>query len=148
MSPKGRQLARAGTSTTERSAPLRWGPDFNRRISELATLKDGWYDGDGIAFDPQSLSRLRSVIDEMLTAHDIPAPYLYPTPQGEINAEWTLGDWEVEITFDRAMAKPTALATNSRTREKEEIEVALDAASAASRLGSFVERHRTPGLAS
>jgi len=70
--------------------------DIDRRIAELALLKDGWMDGQGSALDPE---RLRLAGTQFRTRLDptLPPPFLYPTPEGDVRAEWSLEAAEVSI---------------------------------------------------
>ena len=75
--------------------------DIPIRLIELSFLKDGWLDGKGKAPDKKGLEWLTSVFD-MNYGSDLPLPYLYPTPEGGIQAEWTLNSWEVSLEIDLA----------------------------------------------
>ena len=58
-----------------------------KRLDELAELKDGWLDGDGLALDADQLA----LISERFEAHfpeNIPLPAMAPTPSGHILLEW------------------------------------------------------------
>jgi hypothetical protein len=70
--------------------------DIETRLEELAQLQDGWLDGKGRALDRASLIRLAQAFDERFGT-DLPLPHLYPTPEGGVQAEWTLGRWEVSL---------------------------------------------------
>lgn len=94
--------------------------DIETRLEELAKLEDGWLDGKGGALDRASLIRLTQVFDEGFSP-DLPLPYLYPTPEGGVQAEWTLGDWEVslEIALPSLVAEYQAVhMATAETREK------------------------------
>ena len=82
------------------------------RLEELTLLQDGWLDGKGRALDRASLTRLAQAFDEGLSP-DLPLPHLYPTPEGRVQAEWTLGRWEVslEITLPSLAADYQAVDT-------------------------------------
>ena len=52
---------------------------------------------------------------------DLPLPHLYPTPEGGVQAEWTLGSWEIslEITLSSLAADYQAVHTaTGETREQ------------------------------
>lgn len=68
-------------------------------INELKQLSDGWLDGKGLAPLAQSLDWLS---DELRTRYhdDLPAPFIYPTPEGGVQLEWTLGDIEASLEID------------------------------------------------
>ena len=72
--------------------------DIETRLEELALLKDGWLDGKGKALDQGSLKRLALAMERWFDA-DLPLPYLYPTPEGGVQAEWSLGQAEVSLEF-------------------------------------------------
>jgi hypothetical protein len=94
--------------------------DIEIRLEELALLQDGWLDGKGRALDRASLIRLAQAFDEGFRP-DLPLPYLYPTPEGGVQAEWTLGLWEVslEIALPNWVAEYQAVHTISgETREQ------------------------------
>ena len=94
--------------------------DIETRLEELAQLQDGWLDGKGRAPDRASLIRLAQAFDEGFSP-DLSLPYLYPTPEGGVQAEWTLGRWEVslEITLPTLNADYQAVHTaTGETREQ------------------------------
>lgn len=94
--------------------------DIETRLEELAQLQDGWLDGKGRAPDRASLIRLAQAFDERFGA-DLPLPHLYPTPEGGVQAEWTLGAWEVslEIALPGLAADYQAVHTaTGETREQ------------------------------
>ena len=69
------------------------------QLDELRRLRDGWLDEDGIAPSGGGLDWL----SERLARHyppDAPAPYIYPTPDGGVQAEWTLGRREISLCID------------------------------------------------
>ena len=94
--------------------------DIETRLEELAQLQDGWLDGKGRALDEASLVSLAQAFDERFSP-DLPLPYLYPTPEGGVQAEWTLGSWEVslEVTLPSLAADYQAVHTaTGETREQ------------------------------
>lgn len=68
------------------------------RFTVLAQLPDGWLDGDGRALDSSSLRSLAQGFSERLLV-TLPLPYLYPTPESGVQAEWSHLDWEVSLTI-------------------------------------------------
>jgi hypothetical protein len=75
-------------------------PDFKKRLTEFLTYKEGWLDGKGHKFEAQDLEKIKNWLDPLLQESDLPAPFLYPSPDKEIIAEWSLGFWEVACVFD------------------------------------------------
>jgi hypothetical protein len=114
---------RKGFESVEHITPL--DPlDIETRLEELAQLRDGWLDGKGRAPERAALLRLAQAFDEHY-APDLQLPYLYPTAGGGVQAEWTLGAWEVslEITLPAMAAQYQAL--HLKTGESRELDLTL-----------------------
>ena len=65
--------------------------DIREQISNLGNLQDGWFEGTGKACDPKGLANLA----EQLVSHyplDAPELRLYPTGDGNVQAEWWIGN--------------------------------------------------------
>ncbi|UOA08481.1 hypothetical protein [Methylobacter sp. S3L5C] len=88
--------------------------DVDERLDELAKLEDGWLDGKGVALNPENLLWLGKSFESKFDA-DLPLPYLYPTSDGNIQAEWPIGNWEasIEINLDKKCAEWQALNLKS-----------------------------------
>lgn len=73
--------------------------DVPARLDELRLLQDGWLDGQGSAPRPDGLDWLS---DEFTQGYpeDLPLPFVYPTPEGGIRLEWSLGPNEVTLDID------------------------------------------------
>lgn len=80
--------------------------DIKRRLTELRDLKDGWADGMqnvrdwgsgfGKAPSQDGLDWLAAQF-ERFYPNDAPRPRIYPTPEGGVQVEWSLGDLEIDI---------------------------------------------------
>ena len=79
--------------------------DVAARMEELAELKDGWLDGKGHVPERSALDWLARAF-EVNFDPDLPLPYLYPTAEGGVQAEWSAGGWEV--TLDINLSNKTA----------------------------------------
>lgn len=73
--------------------------DIETRLEELAQLEDGWLDGKGQGLEQTTLNGLAKAFDEYFDPA-LPLPYLYPTPEGGVQAEWTMGSWEVSLEIN------------------------------------------------
>ncbi|MDF7759044.1 hypothetical protein PU683_05800 [Kosakonia cowanii] len=73
--------------------------DVFARIEELSILENGWLDGKGLAPEREFLKWLS---DCFSTAYDesLPWPYLFPTPEGGVLAEWDLANNDVSLEID------------------------------------------------
>jgi hypothetical protein len=73
--------------------------DVGARLDELKLLKEGWLNGQGASLDPQGLTWLTDTWD-WFCPDTIPLPCLYPTPNGNIQAEWSLGKFNISLEID------------------------------------------------
>lgn len=64
-------------------------------LSELKDLRAGWLDGEGEPVSRRALIEMRRLLDEI--GQQLPLPRLYPTPDGGVRAEWTIGRRELSI---------------------------------------------------
>ena len=95
------------------------------RLETLAKLEEGWLDGKGYAPDKTQLAWLSTAFD---TFYDpgLPLPYLYPTAEGGVQAEWSLGDWEISLEIDLAgqVAEWQALNLNTQACRDDNLNLA------------------------
>jgi len=73
--------------------------DIGVRIDELKLLKEGWLDGKGVPPARQGLDWLEKSFDVLYPA-DVALPYLFPTPEGRVLAEWSLPPWAPSVEID------------------------------------------------
>lgn len=100
--------------------------DIETRLEELALLQDGWLDGKGLALNQDALHDLARAFDEHFSP-DLGLPYLYPTPEGGVQAEWELGQWEVSLEITLPSMSAEYQAVNLTTSESHELELSLAA---------------------
>lgn len=84
--------------------------DCGERLAEIAELKDGWYDGEGKAFDKCRLAKLAELFHTNYSLEQ--QPYLYPTPDGTIQAEWDVGRWRVSLEIEPSSMQGDYYALN------------------------------------
>ncbi len=70
--------------------------DVPARLDEFRSLKNGWLEGKGLPPSHTGLEWLSLSFDH-LYPEDLSLPYLYPTEDGGIRAEWSLGMSEVSL---------------------------------------------------
>lgn len=77
-------------------------PDVGARLDEFRNLRDGWLEDGGKAPSHGGLDWLRGVF-ERYYPKDLPQPHTYPTPEGGISLEWTMGrlDVDIEVNLER-----------------------------------------------
>ena len=73
--------------------------DIAVRVDELRGLKRGWFDGKGDSLDPQHLDWIVGAFKNFYP-DDAKLPYLYPTPEGNLFAEWSLDSNSVSLEIN------------------------------------------------
>lgn len=72
---------------------------LNRDLGEIVDLAPGWLNGEGDAINRIAIENAKRVLVEIL-ARGASHPQVGPTPEGGVQAEWSLGDSELSITFE------------------------------------------------
>lgn len=73
--------------------------DVPARLDEFRNLKDGWLDGNGVAPSHDGLDWLSRVF-ETYYPDELLLPYLYPTEEGGIQAEWSLAPFDISLEIN------------------------------------------------
>lgn len=69
------------------------------QLNNIAKLENGWFDGKGSTFNYDELKLLSDKFKQNFSP-DIDSPYLYPTPDNCIRAEWTFKRYEVSLEIE------------------------------------------------
>ncbi len=72
--------------------------DVPARLEEMSLLKDGWLDGEGKAPTPACVNWVAEVLENF--PDELPLPLLFPTEEGNIQAEWSEGNSEISALFN------------------------------------------------
>jgi hypothetical protein len=99
--------------------------DVTLRLEQMAALKDGWLDGKGNAPDKEKLTWLADMFDAHFDG-DLPLPYLYPTAEGGVQAEWTMNGREVSLEIDLETKQAEYQALNLKDDSCSEFTFSLD----------------------
>jgi hypothetical protein len=99
--------------------------DVPLRLEQMAALKDGWLDGKGKAPDKDKLTWLADQFDAHFD-RDLPLPYLYPTAEGGVQAEWTMNGTEVSLEINLESKQAEYQALNLKDDSCSEFTFALD----------------------
>lgn len=73
--------------------------DIPARLDELRSLQDGWLDGKGVAPSTAGLDWLANAFDSKYP-EDLPLPFVYPTADGGVRAEWSMEPYELSLEID------------------------------------------------
>ncbi len=98
--------------------------DVPARLDELRVLEDGWLEGRGKAPDGTALDWLAAAFAASYP-DDLALPYLYPTAEGGIQTEWTLGKNEITLAIDLASRKAEWHSVNLDSGDEQEQTVDL-----------------------
>ena len=99
--------------------------DVGNRLDELHRLDDGWMDGEGQAPSAALLDRLRKQLSGLDLAA-FPPPFLYPTLEGGVQAEWSADGYEVSLEFPASGEVGVWHEIDVRTGDESERQVELD----------------------
>lgn len=100
--------------------------DVSARLDEFRLLENGWLDGKGSA---PSISGLNWLTDrfETLYPDSLPPPYLYPTAEGGIQAEWSVGGHDVSLEISLESHQGEWHDLELSTKDENQRELDLDA---------------------
>jgi hypothetical protein len=99
---------------------------IRRRLNHLKTLQDGWADGMQIASKwghgfgkapPTDGLDWLAVQLEIYYSSDLPRPYLYPTPEGGVQIEWSIGVFSASLEIDLSTQHGQWFCTDVRTTD-------------------------------
>jgi hypothetical protein len=94
------------------------------RLDQLASLEPGWLDGEGVPPDAMVITRARRILADLMS-FEVPRPRVFPTPEGGVQAEWTVHEHEVSVTFEPD-GKLYALSVNAASGQAEEPLLTVD----------------------
>jgi len=94
--------------------------DITDRLEALGELDDGWLNGVGRAPDRAALCRLADAFERHYD-RGLPAPWLYPTAEGGVQAEWTLGQWDISLDISLPALSADYQALNLSTEEQHDV---------------------------
>lgn len=73
---------------------------LDAHLERIASLREGWLDGDGRAFAPELLASVRSTLVALFD-RGMPMPGVWPTGDGDVRAEWLPATpYDVSAAFD------------------------------------------------
>jgi hypothetical protein len=113
--------------------------NISPRLDELSTLKDGWLDGKGLPPAKGNLDWLADSFGKWFDA-ELRPPYLYPTAEGDIQAEWSFGDWEISLEIDLKGRSAEYQALNLRDNSCDEFALSLESSADWPRLNQALRR--------
>ena len=93
--------------------------DFVSALEELQELEPGWYGVDGIAGAAPCMDAIRGAlhVGDTLADCQLPYPSVFPTVDGGVSLEWTLGGVEASLRFHDSSESATVASWNAATDE-------------------------------
>lgn len=117
--------------------------DLEVRVAELKQLEKGWLDGDqGDVLDHSGLEKVQGFLAALADQEELPIPYLYPTVEGSLRAEWTIGTWELSAVINLADGSANLDAVDADTGAGKESSLTLFEADGRLALVGFVSAFR------
>lgn len=101
--------------------------DIGTQLDEMRLLADGWFDGQGLAPDHKGLDWLARAFASHWP-EDLPKPRIYPTPEGGVQAEWSIGSHRPSLEIDLTQRKAYCHLYDLRTKESQEKDLELNKA--------------------
>jgi hypothetical protein len=99
--------------------------DIHDQLDELRNLADGWLNGDGIALKKDGLDWLAQSFDRYYPT-ELPLPYIFPTAEGGVQAEWFIPKFAVSIEINIEKHNGEFLLMNHETGKDIFINLNLD----------------------
>jgi hypothetical protein len=110
----------------------------DEQVASLRTLPDGWFDGEGSSFDEAALDWSAKLLRGLVEGFDLINPYIYPTPEGNVRAEWSRPNWEISAELDLARKSSEVRAVRLDADEMRERNFTLSEPGQEVLLGSFL----------
>lgn len=112
------------------------------QVESLKALAPGWYDEDSPGYEPAKLEWLSKLLVALLDGFQLPRPYIYPTPEGLAQAEWSTEKWEIVSKFDLGAQQADVLAIRVDDADQHrELTLPLSEPGAEVKLGRFLQAH-------
>lgn len=115
--------------------------DVRRRLSVLASLPEGWLgENEGAAIPTATIEW---VADVLVRAEErgLSRPYLYPTPEGSVQAEWSFPGTEVSAEFEPTERQVFCVGVHTKTGAAGEDSIPLGDETGLARFVEFVGRY-------
>lgn len=110
---------------------------FHERLTEIARTEDGWYEAGNPAPTHAAVDAMRQFVSLATQEVGVPAPYLYPLPDGGVAAEWTLSEWEISAEIRRDGGTVRLHAINTSSSNETCVELVIEDADAIAGFSDF-----------
>ena len=73
--------------------------DVIYRLEEISTLENGWLNGEGIAPKKDDLDWFSNMFEGNFDKN-LPLPFIFPTPDGGLQAEWAFNQYDISLAIN------------------------------------------------
>jgi hypothetical protein len=112
--------------------------DVPYRLEEISYLKNGWFDSESESFNMSHLQWLSTEFDDKFDPK-LPLPNTYPTPDTNIQFEWSTENIEAELYVNLASKTGTLSILKIENDEEVTSELNLDSIEDWKKLNSMIE---------
>lgn len=98
--------------------------DLGYRLDELSQLKDGWLNGEGTKLSKEALKWFELKFETFIEALEVNT-YAYPTPDGNLQLEWSNEDLDIELVVNLE-TKTSDLQIINHTNPSNETNIILE----------------------
>jgi hypothetical protein len=124
----------------ERPEPYAASGTLRAQIEQLASVRDGWMEGQGKAPDKEQLAWAGDRLVSTFPA-DLPYPHVAPTPEGGLSIEWIESPWRISAEIPLPAHRCEVQAVNTRTGLIADADLNMDDDAAWGALYLFVRNH-------
>jgi hypothetical protein len=110
----------------------------DEQVASLRVLPEGWFDGEGRSFDELGLAWTAKLLHGIVEGVELATPFVYPTPEGRVRAEWSRASWEISAELDPESKTAEVRAVRLDADEMHERSFALTDPGQEVQLGSFL----------
>lgn len=98
--------------------------DIEVRLEELSLLEDGWLNGKGKALSKEKIKIVSEYFYKFYN-DNLPLPYLYPTAEAGLQAEWNINNWDISLEIDLDNLTAELHALNLYKDDEQELSMTL-----------------------
>lgn len=114
--------------------------DVEKRLGELGKLAKGWLNGEGVPLDGAGVTWMADTL-KAAEGSGLPRPYLYPTPEGGLQAEWSFHGAEVSAEIDLATHQAELVGVHTKTGASSDKKINLGTTRGIDELVAFVNKY-------
>ena len=112
---------------------------LDEQVAELKALRKGWHEPDTEPPHPATLDAFARFLEVAVSQAGLETPFLYATPEGGAEAEWSLDGWALGVSITPTAKKMLVRATELVGKRSLQEEIKLRDEDAAATFAAFVK---------